>query len=214
MKVGRLETLAGWVFILAGLTLAVASVIAVGQARSWNAADAFAADSIRPVRRLGMLLSVFALALLVAATPALAVRTYRSAGFTWTVVGWIGFSIGAALFFMALGLTSIAMPALGELARTGAVAPQQVADRLTHQAPILAAFLGGNLTFLSWVPIGIGLARSGAFPDWLGWVVAGMAVIAWLGFLHVPVVERIGAPCWPITLVVLGLFLVRAAEGA
>lgn len=203
----RIDTIAALVFILAGLLLAVGALLAVGEAQSWDVADAFAADSTRPVRRAGMLLGILGLAALVAATPALVARLSGTPGATWATAGWAGFAAGAVLFAMALGLAAIAMPALGELAETGAVSPQEVADRLTHQAPLILAFLGGNVLYLSWAAIGVGVARSGAFPQWLGWAVAAAAVAAWLSFLHVPVFQRFAGPLWPVTLALLGFYM-------
>ena len=102
------------------------------------------------------------------------------------------------------------MPALGELAQAGAVSPQQVADRLTRQVPIFAAFIGGNLVFLSWVLLGGGLTRVASLPTWLGWVVALAAVLGWLGFLHVPLFQRVAGPLWPLAVLLVGAFIVRA----
>jgi hypothetical protein len=208
----RLEALGAWGLIIAGLTLAVASVTSIGSAQSWDVADAFAADSMRGVRRAGMLLGAIGLAGLVAAAPVLILVTGDSAGASWIVGGWVTFAVGVTLFSMALGLAAIAMPALGELARTGDVSPQLVANQLTRQAPIMAAFLGGNLTFLSWAAIGFGLARSSQFPVWLGWVVAFAAVAGWLGFLHVPVFQRWGGPLWPLAVVLVGIVVLRLSR--
>ena len=94
MNVARVESLAGVALIVGGLALAVASVISVGVAQSWNVADAFAAESIRPLRRIGMLLGVLGLAIVVAATPILVARAAGTPGFLWVTVGWIGFAFG------------------------------------------------------------------------------------------------------------------------
>lgn len=201
------QPLAAAVFVLAGMALAVASVMAVGEAQSWDVADAFAADSVRRTRRIGMLIGVLGLAALVAAAPVLVARVSGTAGSVWVTVGWAGFAVGATLFAMALGLAAILMPALGELAEMGAVSPQEVADRLTRQGPIIAAFLGGNLMYLSWVAIGTGLTRSGLFPAWLGWLLAAASVAAWLSFLHVPVFQRFAGAVWPLAVALLGVFL-------
>lgn len=214
MDVARLETLAGAIMALAGLALAVASVTSVGEAQSWDVADAFAADSTRPVRRVGTLLGVMGLAALVAATPVVVNRLVGTAGFGWAAAGWVAFAMGATLFAMVLGLVAVLMPALGELARTGDISPQGVADRLTRQVPIFAAFLGGNLMFLSWVSIGAGMARSWVFPSWVGWYVAASAVAAWLGFLHVPVLQPLGGTFWALGIALLGVVLLRLASGA
>jgi hypothetical protein len=205
----RLDAWAGSAILLAGLILTIASLTSVGEAQSWDVADAFAADSTRGVRRVGMLLAAVGLAALVAVTPILVARVAGSEGFAWVAAGWVGFAGGAVLFAMALGVTAIVMPSLGELARTGAISPQEVADQMTRQSPIVAAFLGGNLTFLSWVVIGVGLARSGLFPPWLGWFVGGAALATWLGFLHAPVFQRFGAPLWPVAVLVLGYHVLR-----
>lgn len=211
MDATRIGQAAGIILVLAGLSMAVASVTSVGEAQSWNVADAFAADSTRGVRRLGMLLAALGIAALVAATPILFVMGRGSSGFTWLVGGWTGFALGATLFSMVLGVTAIVMPALGELAQAGAVSPQQVADRFTRQMPIVVAFLGGNLMFLSWVPIGVGIGRSGSFPSWLGWAVAAAAVAAWLSSLHVPVFQRLAAPLWPLAVALVGVYVWRLA---
>lgn len=203
----RIEAMAGWVFLLAGVLLAVGSVLAVGEAQSWDVADAFAADSMRPGRRIGMLMGALGLAALVAATPGLVARVSGTPGSSWVTVAWAGFAAGTVLFAMALGLAAILMPALGELAETGAVSPQEVADRLTHQGPLVAAFLGGNIVYLSWLAMGAGIVRSGLFPPWLGWLVAITAAAAWLGFLHVPIFQRVGAVAWSLAIAVVGLFL-------
>ena len=214
MNTARLEALAGTALIAGGVALAVASLIAAGSARSWSVADAFAAESLLTSRRLGMLLGAVGLATVVAATPILVVRAAGTGGFRWIATGWVGFAFGATLFAMALGLAAIAMPALGELAESGAVSPQQVADRLIRQAPIVAAFLGGNLMFLSWVALGVGLARVPAFPPWLGWAVAVGALAGWLSFLHVPVLDRVAGPLWPIAIVLVGAHVLRLGGSA
>ena len=214
MDTTRLEATAGMVLVLAGLTMATASLTSAGEAQSWDVADAFAADSVRGIRRVGMFLAALGLASLVAAAPVLMAVTSGTKGFGWTVFGWGCFALGATLFSLVLGVTSIVMPALGELAEAGTVSPQAIADRLTRQAPIMAAFLGGNLTFLSWIPIGLGLGRSGVLPSWLGWFVAAAAVATWLGFLHVPVFQRLAGPLWPLAVALVGVFVVRLASGA
>lgn len=135
----RIEAMAGWVFLLAGILLTVGSVLAVGEAQSWDVADAFAAESVRPVRRIGMLLGALGLAALVVATPGLLARVSGTPGSSWVAAAWAGFAAGTVLFAMALGLAAILMPALGELAETGAVSPQEVVDRLTHQAVAISA---------------------------------------------------------------------------
>lgn len=203
----RIEAMAGWVFLLAGILLTVGSVLAVGEAQSWDVADAFAAESVRPVRRIGMLLGALGLAALVVATPGLLARVSGTPGSSWVAAAWAGFAAGTVLFAMALGLAAILMPALGELAETGAVSPQEVVDRLTHQGPLVAAFLGGNVVYLSWLAMGVGIVRSGMFPPWLGWAVAISATAAWLGFLHVPMFQRVGAAAWSLAVAVVGVFL-------
>lgn len=214
MDATRMELSAGILLMVAGSLMAVASVTSIGEAQSWNVADAFAADSVRGIRRVGMLLSAVSLGLLVVATPILLDLLRQTPGRTWMIVGWVGFAFGAFLFALAVGVTAIVMPALGELAQSGAISPQQVADRMTRQMPLAAAFLGGNLMFLSWVPMGVGLTHSATFPTWLGWLVAGSAVASWLGFLHVPLFQRLAGPLWPLAIVLVGLFIVRARIGA
>lgn len=210
----RMELLAGVLLIIAGAMMAVASVTSIGEAQSWNVADAFAADSIRPVRRVGMLLAMLGLGLLVVTTPILLSLLRATAGRTWMVLGWSGFAFGAMLFALAMGVTAIVMPALGELAQSGPVSPQQVADRMVRQAPLAVAFLGGNLMFLSWVPIGLAISHSGVLPSWLGWVVSCSALAAWLSFLHVPVFQRLAGPVWPLSIVLVGIFVARLDGGA
>lgn len=208
----RHQSLAAGLLIFAGVVLAVASVMAVGEAQSWDVANAFAADSMETVRRIGMLLSVVGLAALVVSVPAVVVRVYGTPGFGLVAGGWAGFAGGTVLFSMAFGLAAIAMPALGELAVSGAVSPQQVADGFIRQPLIVLAFLGGNVAFLAWVPIGVGLGRSRLFPGWLGWLVAGTGITAWLGFLHVPGFERYAAPLWPLAIALIGVHLLRRRE--
>ncbi len=207
MDLTRIESTAGILLVVAGLCMAVASLTSVGEAQSWNVADAFAADSTRGVRRVGMMLGCVGLALLVVGTPILLAAMRGTRGYAWMVAGWTGFAFGAILFALALGVTAIVMPSLGELARSGVVSPQTVADRLTRQSPLALAFLGGNLMFLSWVPIGFAIARSGVFSAWLGWLAAGSAVAAWLSFLHVPFFQRWAGPVWPLTLALIGVYI-------
>ena len=202
-------SIAGGLLMIAGVVLAVASILAAGDAQSWDVANAFAAESMATTRRIGMLLSVSGLAALVIATPVVVARVYGTPGFGLVAGGWVGFAGGTVLFAMAFGLAAIAMPALGELAVSGAVSPQRVADRFIRQPPIILAFLGGNITFLSWVPIGIGLGRSGLFPRWLSWLVAVTGITAWLGFLHVPVIDRYVNPLWPLAVALVGGHLMR-----
>lgn len=214
MNTARLEVLAGAALTAGGIALVVASLIAAGSARSWSVADAFAADSLLTSRRLGMLLGVVGLAVVVAATPSLVVRAVGTDAFEWMAVGWAGIAVGTTLFAMALGLAAILMPALGELAATGAVSPQQIADRLIRQTPIVAAFLGGNLMYLSWLVLGVGLARVPAFPQWLGWAMAVGALAGWLSFLHVPVLERVGGALWSMAITLVGAHALRLGISA
>jgi hypothetical protein len=209
MEMAKLNTLAGVLLIIVGPVLAAASFLAVGEAQSWDVADAFATDSMRPVRQIGMLLSVMGLAALVVSVPVVVAQVHGTRGFGLALGGWVGFAGGTVLFMMVLGLTAIAMPALGKLAVSDAVSPQLVTDGFVRQPAIMVAFLGGNVLFLSWVPIGIGLARSGLFPKWLGWLVASAAIIAWLGFLHVPGIEEYAGPLWPLALALIGVHLLR-----
>jgi hypothetical protein len=197
------------VLVVGALLLGVGGYLATGEANSWDAADAFAADSVRSIRRVGMLLSVMGVAALVVSLPALIARLYGTPGFHWAVTGWAGFAAGGVLFAMVLGLTAIAMPALGELAVRGAVSPQQVADRFVRQPAIMVAFIGANVLFLSWVLIGTGLRLSGRFPGWLGWFVAIAATLSWLSFLHVPGIEGTARPLWPLSIALTGFYLLR-----
>lgn len=209
MDLRRIELPAGALLIVAGALMAAASLTSIGEANSWNVADAFAADSIRPIRRVGMLLATVGLGLLVATTPILLGLLRDTPGRRLMIIGWAGFALGAVLFALALGVTAITMPALGELAQSEIVAPQEVADRMILQAPLAVAFLGGNLMFLSWVPIGLAVSKSGVFPSWLGWLVAISAVGTWLGFLHVPVFDRLAGPVWPLAVLLVGIFVIR-----
>jgi len=207
MDLMRMARPAGVLLVAVGVTMAVASLTSIGEAQSWNVANAFAADSVRPIRRVGMLLAIVSLAILVATTPILLALLRGTPGRVWVLAGWVGFALGATLFAVALGVTAIVMPALGELARSGTVSPQEVADHMIRQAPLTVAFVGGNLMFLSWVPIGLAISRSGVFPGWLGWLVAASAVAGWLSFLHVPGV-RLAGPLWPLALALVGVFIV------
>ncbi len=204
-----LARLAAIGLVVGGLLLAVSSVISIGPAQRWDVADAFAADSARPIRRVGMLLGAVGLALTIAASPALVARAADTAGHRWVVSGWAGFAVGGILFAMVLGIAAIAMPALGELAKAGSVSPQTVATQFTRERTIIAGFLGGNAMYLAWIPLGIGLARAGVIPVWTGWTVAGAAVVGWLHFLHVPVVQAYGGPVWPLAIALLGGALLR-----
>lgn len=195
--------------VIAGLLLAVASLISIGPAQRWDVADAFAADSARPIRRLGMLLGIVGLALAITASPSLVARAAGTPGDRWVLGGWLGFAFGGTLFAMVLGIAAIAMPALGTLARDGGASPQLVATQFTREPAIIAGFLGGNLMYLAWIPLGIGLARTGVVPAWSGWTVAGAAVVGWLHFLHVPVVQRVGGPVWPLAIALVGGTLLR-----
>jgi hypothetical protein len=211
---GRSQSVAGGLLVTAGVVLAVASVLAVGEAQGWDVAAAFAAESMETSRRIGMLLSMVGLATLMVAVPAIVARVYDTPGFWLVAGGWAGFAAGTVLFSMAVGLAAIAIPALGELAVSGAVSPQQVADGFIRQPPLTLAFLGANVSFLSWVPIGIGMRRSGLFPVWLSWLVAATGITAWLGFLHVPGFEKYAAPLWPLAIGLIGVHLQRTADRA
>ena len=94
------------------------------------------------------------------------------------------------------------------------MSPQLVADSFVRQPAIMAAFVGGNVLFLSWVPIGIGLGRSGLFPVWLSWLVALTAITAWLDFLHVPGIEEYAGPLWPLAIALIGVHLLRIRKRA
>ena len=203
----RPEILAGIGLILGGTLLTIASFTAMGSAQSWDMADAMAADSIRPVRRMGMLLGALGVALTVAATPILITNAFGTGGYIWILMGWIAFALGAILFVMVFGVVAIVMPALGELAQSSDISPQQLADQFTRQSSIFAAFIGGNMMFLSWIPLGVGLTRTALFPDWAGWFVAVAAVAAWLNFLHVPVFQQYAGPFWPVSILLLGILI-------
>lgn len=214
MDTDRLEPVAGMVLVVGALLLGAGGYLAAGEANSWDAAEAFAADSVRSIRRVGMLLSVMGVAALIVSLPVLIARVYGTPGFKWAVSGWVGFAAGSVLFAMVLGLTAIAMPALGELAARRAVSPQQVADRFVRQPAIMVAFIGANVLFLSWVLIGMGLRLSGRFPEWLGWFVAIAATLSWLGFLHVPGIEGTMRPFWPLSIALTGVHLLRSRQAA
>jgi hypothetical protein len=202
------------VLVVGALLLGVGGYLATGEANSWDAADAFAADSMQSIRRAGMLLSIMGVAALIVSLPVLVARLYGTPGFRWAVSGWVGFAAGSVLFAMVLGLTAIAMPALGELAVRRAVSPQQVADRFVRQPAIMVAFIGANVLFLSWVLIGVGLRLSGRFPRWLGWFVAIAATLSWLSFLHVPGIEGRTRPFWPLSIALTGFHLLRDRKAA
>lgn len=214
MDPDRLEQPAGIGLVIGALLLGVGGYLATGEANSWGAADAFAADSVRSVRRAGMLLSVTGVAALIVSLPVLIARLYGTPGFRWAVSGWAGFAAGSVLFAMVLGLTAIALPALGELAARRAVSPQEVADRFVRQPAIMVAFIGANVFFLSWVLIGMGLSLSRRFPNWLGWFVAIAATLSWLSFLHVPGIEGTARPFWPLSIGLTGFYLLRHPQEA
>ncbi|HSJ65397.1 MAG TPA: hypothetical protein VK922_16005 [Gemmatimonadaceae bacterium] len=214
MATDRLALTAGLVLVAGALLLGAGGYLATGEANSWDAADAFAADSARAIRRAGMLLSVLGVAALVVSLPVLVARLHGTRGFPWALGGWVGFAAGSVLFAMVLGLTAIALPALGELAALGAVSPQEVADRFVRQPALIVAFIGANVLFMSWVFIGVGLHVSGRFPKWLGWFVAIAATLSWLGFLHVPGIEGTARPFWPLSIALTGVYLLRQRNAA
>lgn len=204
----RLTTAAGAALIAIGVILLIGSVTALGTAHGWSQADAFAAESRQPVHRTGLLLGAVGLAALLAVTPALVARLHGTPGFGTAVAGWVGLALGAALFLLVLGLTTIALPALGDLASRG-ISPQVVVDQFIRQPAIVLAFLGGNALYLSWVVLGAAVMQSGVFPSWLGWSVMAGAAAGWLSFLHVPVLQQIGGPLWTLSVVLLGIHLLR-----
>lgn len=195
--------------ILAGLFLTIASFTASGEAQHWNEADSMAIDSQKPVRKVGMIFSVVGLALLVASTPALAVKIYGYSGFNLVLIGWLVFSISVCFFLLILGIINIAMPAFGDYIVQNDISIQKIVDGFIKQPSILLAFIGGNLLFLSWIPIGFGIIKSGLFPGWLGWVIAGSGITAWCRFLHVPVFQEYAGPIWPVSIFLLGIYLCR-----
>jgi len=155
-----LSTTAGIILILSGALITVASLISIGNAQTWDKADEFAIESRHPVRRLGMLMGAVGLALLVASSPAAVALTYGNPAFGFTASGWTIFAFSTTLFSLVLGVTGIVMPALGELALRGEIKPQIVANEFTRQPAIIVAFICGNLMYLSWIVIGIGLIVS------------------------------------------------------
>lgn len=205
----RLTVPAGIALILIGIILSIASFISVGEARSWNRADDFAADSRQPIRKIGMLMGAAGIAALIAVSPIIPALLHGTPGFGLALAGWLDFAFSAALFVMVLGLTNIALPALGDLAAQGQVSPQRIVDAFVRQPAIAVAFLGGNVLFLSWILIGMGLTRSGLFAYWLGWSVVAGAAAGWLSFLHVPVFQQIGGQLWPASIMILGIDSLR-----
>ncbi len=204
----RLTTAAGAALIAIGVILLIGSVTALGTAHGWSQADTFAAESRQPVHRVGMLLGAIGLAALLAVTPALVARLHGTPGFGTAVAGWLGLAVGAGVFLMVLGLTNIALPALGDLAARG-VDPQLVVDQFVRQPAIVLAFLGANAMYLSWIVLGVAVSQSGIFPSWLGWSVMAGAAAGWLSFLHVPGLQQIGGPLWALSLVLLGIQLLH-----
>lgn len=194
------------------MVLLIAGMTAAGDARGWDRADAFAEQSREPLRRMGMLLAALGMAGLIAVSPALVAMTHGTRGFSAAVAGWLGFALGAGMFLMVFGLTTIALPALGELAARGAVHPQQIVDEFIRQPGIYLGFLGANAAFLSWVPLGLGLSACGRIAAWGGRLVAVAACISWLSFLHVPGLEPWGGLAWPASIVLLGVLTVRGAR--
>ncbi|HEY5565305.1 MAG TPA: hypothetical protein VIL33_06915, partial [Rhodothermia bacterium] len=95
-----LSVIAGAALILIGVMLVVGSFAAVGEAQSWDRADAFAEESRQPAHRVGMLLAVVGLAALVAALPMVVARLHGTPGFALASVGWFIFAFSTALFFM------------------------------------------------------------------------------------------------------------------
>lgn len=67
--------------------LATAGFLAVGESRSWDVAEAFAVNSVQPIRHLGMLLSACGLAALVMSLPVVVARLSGTPGFRWAVAG-------------------------------------------------------------------------------------------------------------------------------
>ena len=195
--------------IVAGLLLTVASFTAIGKAQRWDEADSMAIESRKPIRKAGMILSVVGLAFLTAATPALAAKVYGFSGYKLILMGWLIFTISVCLFLMVVGIISIVMPAFGDYIVQNHTSVQKFVNGFIEQPSIMMAFIGGNLLFLSWIPIGMGIIRSGLFPGWLGWLIAGAGLSAWLKFLHVPVFQEYGGQIWPVSIVLLGIFLIR-----
>lgn len=203
----RLTVTAGVVLIATGAILFVASFIAIGKAQTWDDAYNFARESRLPLHRTGMLIGVCGLAALISIMPVMVAKTFNTPGFNLTLTGWIGFAFCTGLFLIVLGLTNIALPALGELAIQGTVSPQHVVDHFVRQPAIIAGFLGGNGQYLFWLILGTGLARSGVFMPWLGWVMVAGAIGGWSSFLHVPVIKHFGSQLWSLSVILLGVHL-------
>jgi hypothetical protein len=199
----------GAIMIFAGLMLTLASFMAVGKAQRWHEADNMAIESRKWVRKAGMIMSVVGLAFLVTVTPSLAAKIYGMPGYQLILIGWLVFSVCVCFFMMVLGILNITMPAFGEYMIEHDSSIQHFVNGFNKQPAIILAFIGGNLLFLSWVPIGIGIIKSGMFPGWLGWVIAGSGISAWLKFLHVPVFQEYAGPVWPVSIILLGIYLIR-----
>ena len=205
----QLSIYSGVAIIFIGILLVVASFISIGKVQTWDKAEALSLDSRRPVRRIGMLIAAIGLAALISALPTAVATVFHTPGFNTAVIGWVLFSFSVILFFMVMGLTNIVLPALGDLAVQDQVSPQKIVDVFTKQPAIIAAFLGGNLMYISWGILGYGLLRSGIFMPWLGWTMIVCGLTGWLSFLHVPIFQQFGFPLWPASVIALGVGLVR-----
>jgi hypothetical protein len=198
---------AGSALVLIGITLLIASFISVGKVQTWDRANDFALESREPAHRLGMIMGIVALAALITVLPVAVARTFHSPGFYLTATSWVLFSFSVVAFSMIFGLTSIALPGLGNLSLKGEVVPQKIIDEFIRQPGIYIAFFGGNLMYFAWSLFGVGLIRSEVFMLWLGLFIIIAGISGWLSFLHVPVFQIFGGKLWSVSVIVLGGFL-------
>lgn len=198
---------AGSALLLIGIALLIASFISVGKIQTWDRANDFALESREPTHRLGMIMGIVALAALVTVLPVAVARTFHSPGFYLTATSWVLFSFSVVAFSMVFGLTSIALPGLGNLFLKGEVVPQKIIDEFIRQPGIYIAFLGGNLMYIAWALLGVGLIKSEDFTMWLCLFIIIGGISGWLGFLHVPVFQIFGGKIWSASVIGLGGFL-------
>ena len=195
---------AGSALVLIGIALLIASFISVGKVQTWDRANDFALESREPSHRLGMIMGILALAALVTVLPVAVARTFHSPGFYFTATGWVLFSFSVVAFSMVFGLTSIALPGLGNLSLKGEVVPQKIIDEFIRQPGIYIAFFGGNLMYIAWALLGVGIIRSEVFMLWLGLFIIIGGISGWLGFLHVPGFQIFGGKLWSASVILLG----------
>jgi hypothetical protein len=200
----------GWLLVTGGVLALAVNAVFPRVDDPWDTAAVLSMMAENETRRQLSFLGVTVAILTLAAGVSGIQRLVRGGpGESWARLGLAGVQLGAVLLVASVGLGLAATPAAVSWVEAGSLdagtelaiaATLNVADDHIWFMSIISFWAGLGA-------IGVGMSRTGHFPRWSGWVIAGVGFAA-AGIVGVPLAYGVESPA---LLIVFGILATASA---